>query len=144
MQNIKIDPLCFSDFDAVLSLWQACDGNGLHLHHDVSETPQGFSLFLNRNPGLSFVARDGKDIVGAVLGSHDGRRGFINHLAVAQSYRRKGIGRALARSVIDAIKAGGIPKIVIFILKNNPDAQAFWLQLGFAREDIIDTYSLTY
>ena len=140
MQNIKIEHLTFSDYEKVFSFWNSCDG--LNMHHDYSETPEGFSYFLDRNPGFCFLARDGEKIIGAVLGSHDGRRGFINHMAVSNEYRNKGIGRILVHNVIESLKSIGIKKILIFVLKSSPDAQAFWKHMGFSKEDIIDTHSL--
>jgi ribosomal protein S18 acetylase RimI-like enzyme len=140
MQDIRIENLTFSDYEEVFSFWNSCDG--LHMHHDHSETPEGFLIFLERNLGLCFVARDGKKIIGAVLGSHDGRRGFINHMAVSSAYRKKGIGRMLVHNVIESLKSVGIRKILIFVLKNSPDAQAFWKHMGFLKEDIIDIHSL--
>jgi len=140
MQDIRIEHLALSDYEAVFSFWNSCDG--LHMHHDYSETLEGFSHFLERNPDLCFVARDGEKIIGAVLGSHDGRRGFINHMAVSSEYRKKGIGRMLIHNVIESLKSVGIRKILIFVLKNSPDAQAFWKNLGFSKEDIIDIHSL--
>ncbi len=87
---------------------------------------------------MSFVALDEKEIVGTILGSHDGRRGFINHLAVKAQYRKHGIARKLVGNTIDSLKSAGMRKIVIFILKNNIAAQSFWERIGFANEDIIE------
>lgn len=54
--------------------------------------------YLTRSEGMSKVAViDGK-IVGTVLASHDGRRGFIHHMAVLPDYRRNRIGHELAKS----------------------------------------------
>lgn len=140
MRNIRIEQLSFSDYDEVFAFWNSCDG--LYMHHDYSETPEGFSYFLKRNPGHSFIARDGDRIIGAVLGSHDGRRGFINHMAVSDEHRKKGIGRTLVQNVIESLKSVGIRKIVIFVLRSNREAQAFWKHLGFSREDIADAHTL--
>lgn len=97
---------------------------------------------LRFNLHMSFVALDGEKVVGAVLGSHDGRRGFINHLAVMKPYRKQGIARLLVENVIRALKGEGMLKIAIFVLKNNTDAQAFWRILGFAHENIVDVHSI--
>lgn len=83
-----------------------------------------------------------KKIVGAVLGSHDGRIGFINHLAVMKPYRKKGIARLLVENVIRALKSEGMLKIAIFVLKNNADAKTFWRRMGFAHEDIVELHSI--
>ena len=132
--------MALTDYESVIQLWTGCDG--VYMHGDFSETYEGMEGFLRRNPEMSFVALDGEEIVGAVLGSHDGRRGFINHLAVLKSYRRRGIARLLVENVIYALKGEGIQKIVIFILKNNSNARAFWRRVGYTDETIIDVYSI--
>ena len=109
MTNVRIEHLAFSDYEEVFSFWDSCDD--LHMHHDYSETPEGFSSFLKRNPDLCFVARNGDEIIGAVLGSHDGRRGFINHMAVSREFRKKGIGRNLVSRVIELLNSVGIEKV---------------------------------
>ncbi len=140
MQNITIRNMALADYERVIQLWKSCDG--VHMHRDYSETYEGMENFLIRNSGMSFIALDGKNIVGAVLGSHDGRRGFINHLAVMKAYRKKGIARQLVENVIRALKGEGMLKIAIFILKNNADTQAFWQRIGFSHEDIVDVHSI--
>jgi ribosomal protein S18 acetylase RimI-like enzyme len=140
MQNITIRNMALTDYDCVIQLWNACDG--VHMHRDYSETYEGLENFLNRNPGMSFVALDGEKFIGAILGSHDGRRGFINHLAVIKPFRKHGIARLLVENVIRVLKDEGILKIAIFVLKNNSDGQVFWRKIGFAHEDIVDLYSI--
>jgi hypothetical protein len=78
MGNIVIRKMELTDYEQVIQLWKSCEG--IHMHNDHSETYEGIAFFLSRNPGLSFVALNEKEIVGVVLGSHDGRRGYINHL----------------------------------------------------------------
>jgi GNAT superfamily N-acetyltransferase len=50
-------------------------------------------------------------IVGAVLASFDGVRGWIYHLAVHPSARRKGTATRLMRAAEEGLKAFGCPKI---------------------------------
>ena len=47
---------------------------------------------------------DGEHVVGAVLCGHDGRRGFVYHLAVAERCRGVGIGRAVMRRSLAALR----------------------------------------
>lgn len=129
-----------TDYERVVQLWNSCDG--IHMHNDYSETQEGIDIFLSRNPGLSFVALNAKEIVGVVLGSHDGRRGFINHLAVIEEYRKQGIASLLVENVFSALKNAGMRKIIIFVLKDNVGVHAFWKRIGFANEKIIEMQSI--
>ena len=85
----------------------------------------------------SFVAKDGSTVIGAVLSGHDGRRGYIHHLAVHPDYRRQGIGQQLIDHCFAALLAIGIQKCHLFIFKENQSGIAFWEGTGWSyREDI--------
>lgn len=78
MRGTDIAAMRLADFDEVLALWQRTEGVGLN----ESDTRENIASYLQRNPGMSFVARDpdGK-LIGAVLCGHEGRRGYLHHLA---------------------------------------------------------------
>jgi len=121
--------LTLSDYDAVLALWQSSDGVGL----SDADSREAIGRYLARNPGLSFTAWDGDLLVGAVLCGHDGRRGYVHHLAVRPSHRRQGIGKALAARCLDALAAEGIDKCHLFVFAVNADAIAFWKRVGWTQ-----------
>ena len=108
--SINIRPMTADDYDEVADLWRNTEGIGLDEHVDARE---GIAGYLARHPGLSFVARQEGRIVGAVLCGHDGRRGYLHHLAVAAAWRRKGIGRALVEACLTGLGSVGIPKCKI-------------------------------
>ena len=70
-------------------------------------------------------------LVGAVLCGHDGRRGYMHHLAVQTAYRRQGIGQALVEHCLARLKAAGIDKCHIFVYSANQAGQAFWKKTGW-------------
>jgi N-acetylglutamate synthase len=120
--TISIAPMTPADYDAVYALWKAMPGIGL----STADSREAISRYLERNPGMSFVARDGSKLVGAVLCGHDGRRGYLHHLAVDPDYRRQGIGQRLVDACLQALKATGINKCHIFVYGDNVSGQAFW------------------
>lgn len=123
--------MCESDFDEEVRFWRQIEGIGL----SESDTPDPLSNYLRRNPGMSFVARDGGKIVGAVLCGHDGRRGYLHHLAVAKSHRRKGLGKKLVKHCLARLAEVEIPKCNIFLYANNEDGKGFWKRHGWANRD---------
>ncbi len=88
--------------EEVISFWKQVQG--VHLHENGEDTKEGIEAYLNRNPDCSYLAVDNGNIVGALLAGHDGRRGFINHLAVAEEYRKQGIGTHLLYLAQEAFK----------------------------------------
>jgi putative acetyltransferase len=116
------------DFDAVIALWRRTEGVGLN----ESDTRLAITAFLRRNPRLSFVAEQGGRIIGAVLCGHDGRRGYLHHLAVSKRHRRRGIGRRLVNACLAKLRKAGIQKCNIFIFANNAAGMKFWAHTGWS------------
>lgn len=133
ISTASILPFAKEDYDEVYALWQRCEGVGL----SSADSRQSIATYLDRNPGLSFVARHGETIVGAILCGHDGRRGYIHHLAVEENYRRHGIGRHLVKHSLAALKEEDIQKCHLFIFRENEYGIAFWQSVGWTfRQDI--------
>ena len=73
----------------------------------------------------------GDDLIGAVLSGHDGRRGYIHHLAVRTDWRGSGIGRGLVDRCLQALEEAGIQKCHLFIYTDNKNGMAFWQSVGW-------------
>jgi ribosomal protein S18 acetylase RimI-like enzyme len=119
--------MTLEDYDEVLLLWQNTEWISL----SDTDAREPMKLFLNRNPGLSLVVRDGDGLIGAILCSHDGRRGYLHHLAVDKRYRRQGIGSDLVQRCLAALAREGIVKCNIYFLEENEAGMAFWEHNGF-------------
>jgi len=134
MATVDIREMGMADYEALTSLWRQLPG--IRLREDDSR--ENMAKFLQRNPGMSFIAEVGGQVVGGILCGHDGRRGFLYHLAVRSDYRRQGIGRALAERSVAALTAAGISKCHLFVLADNREGGSFWQRGGFQlRQDIV-------
>jgi putative acetyltransferase len=125
--DYAIRPMRMEHYAFVIALWRETDGIVLS---DTDETAQ-MQRFLDRNPGLSLVAYSRGELAGAVLCSHDGRRGYLHHLVTRKEFRRKGIGSALVQEALSCLNQSGIRKCNIFILPENQEGIAFWQNNGF-------------
>ena len=132
-----IQEMTIDDYASIRNLWL----NAESILVADSDSQEGLARFLERNPGLSFVARDGDEIVGVVLCGHDGRRGYIDQLVVRRSYRRLGIGRSLVSRCVYNLMRIGIRKWHLFVFEDNPEAIAFWRKLGWAKRVELITMS---
>lgn len=133
--KLDIRAMAVSDYAEVLALWRSCEGIGLNESDDAPNV----AAFLARNPGMSAVARDASGcVVGAVLCGHDGRRGYLHHLAVAGDKRRSGVAAALLERCNASLAAAGIPKCNIFLYHDNAPGEAFWRHAGWnPRRDLV-------
>ncbi|MCP4416490.1 MAG: GNAT family N-acetyltransferase [Chloroflexi bacterium] len=133
MNNVKITLFNIKHYDDVIALWQQSDGVGL----SISDSRERISAYLERNPTMSFIAKYSEAVIGAALCGHDGRRGYLHHLAVHPQFRRQGIGRQLASACLESLQAVGIDKCHLFIFHQNQSGIAFWQAIGWEfRQDI--------
>lgn len=119
--------LQIDDYADVVALWRRSEGVGLN----ASDTRRGIAAYLRRNPRLSFVAEKKGRIVGAVLCGHDGRRGYLHHLAVARQCRGKGIGRQLVAACLAGLRRLRIQRGNIFVFADNREGRRFWERNGW-------------
>lgn len=126
---ISFRTMTILDYDDSYRLWAGTCGVGL----SSADEPEAIGRYLLHNPDLSFVAHDDRELVGTILGGHDGRRGFIHHLAVRESHRRLGIGRQLVTLCLEALQADYIEKCHLFVFQVNEEAITFWEKIGFTR-----------
>ena len=115
------------DYDSVFSLWKRSENLGL----SGADSPENIQRHMRRNPGLSLVARENGSVVGAILCGHDGRRGYLHHLAVDRKSRKKGIGQALVEECLARLEKLGIQRCHIFIFARNEKGKKFWRALGW-------------
>jgi ribosomal protein S18 acetylase RimI-like enzyme len=125
------------DYDGAIALWQRMEGVEVCEGDSRDEIAQ----YLRRNPGLSHVVEAEGQIVGAALCGHDGRRGWIYHLAVATTHRRQKIGQQLLEACLNGLRAAGLKRAIILVAGDNPAGHDFWLRNGW--EDIDGALAMT-
>ena len=116
------------DYNGAYSLWNAC---GLALGD--ADSRAGITRLLLANPGLSFVIETNDEIIGTAVGSFDGRRGWVRHVAVSPRHQGRGIGAALLTRLEEAFKARGIAQINLHVTADNAAVTAFYGRLGWTR-----------
>lgn len=129
--------MTMDDYDGALSLWMELEGVRLR----DADSPEGIARYLDRNPRLSLVAEVDGVIVGTIMAGHDGKRGYIQHLAVSQSQRRVGIASALVERCLAALARVGILKSHVMILNTNEVGKRFWSEMGWQQRDDVELYS---
>lgn len=131
---MQIRTMTIADYEKVYALWMSCKNMGFN---DIDDSKEGITRFLERNPNTSFVAMENDELLGIILGGHDGRRGYIYHMSVAENHRKKGIGSSLVEKCLESFKNEKISKVALLVFKYNENGNAFWEKQGFIlREDV--------
>ncbi|MGI0150132.1 MAG: GNAT family N-acetyltransferase, partial [Thermoplasmata archaeon] len=125
---IRIRRLQLSDYDAMIELFRVC-GLGPRLKGRDRLAAIAGQLRSKRNVYLG--AFDGDRLVGAVLGTHDTRKGWINRLAVHPDYRRAGIARRLVRKAERELRRQGLQMFAALIEPGNTASEAVFRALGY-------------
>jgi ribosomal protein S18 acetylase RimI-like enzyme len=82
-------------------------------------------------PGLCRVARDGDEVVGALIAGSFGVRGTISHIAIAPPYRRRGLAQRLVDDVLEAFRERGVRRLFLFVIDGYEPADRLWSNSGF-------------
>ena len=128
-------PLVHEDYDSVIALWKETPEMELN---SVDDSREGFCRFVSRNPETCLGAfSEGGSLLGLVLASDDGRRGYLYHVTVAKIARGRGIGRALVARVLELFTARGLAKAGLLVFADNEKGISFWEHMGFVtRRDL--------
>ncbi len=121
--DYPIRPITSDEYDSLIHLWSTC---GLP-HH-----PQGRDSFANmikefeRMETCILGMYDGDRLIGSVVGTSDGRKGWINRLAVHPDYRGKGLAQILITDCEIFLKGLSLKVIACLIEDwNTPSLSAF-------------------
>lgn len=126
--DIIIRELREEDYDALVALWLDA---GLPYKPRGRDTREAIARQLREPTAAYLVAEVGGEVVGAVLGTHDGRKGWVNRLAVAPEYRRRNIGALLVAEVESRLAALGIDIFACLVEDWNESSEVFFEQVGY-------------
>lgn len=122
---VTIRPMTPEDIPAVVRVWQETVSRA----KDV-DPPDAILRLYDRNPGICQVADLSGTLIGVLMCGHDGRRGYLHHIGVAQQYRRQGVGRKLVECTFAALRHVGVSRVHLQLKQNNILGLRFWKGLG--------------
>ena len=127
-----------SDYEKVIELWNSIE-RGVRLGRSDSFTE--VEKKISRDPDLFLVAESDGEIIGAVMGGFDGRRGLIYHLAVASAFRGRGIGSGLMDEVESRLRDRGCLKCYLLVTLDNIEVAEYYTQRGWQAMDQVRLYA---
>jgi len=122
------------DYDAVIALW---DDAQLPYRPEGRDRRDKIEHELEQGNAIFLIAEINGKLVGSVLGTHDGRKGWVNRVAVDSEFRRQNIARRLVAEVEDKLSKLGIEVIACLIEDWNTSSMRVFERLGYKKEENI-------
>jgi ribosomal protein S18 acetylase RimI-like enzyme len=138
MRQVTIRDMTSDDYDAVTRVWTEA---GLPFRPRGRDRREKMRAEMERGSALFAVAEAGGEVVGVVLGTHDGRRAWVNRLAVLPAYQRQGIARRLVREVEARADALGIDIVAALIESDNEASLAFFREIEYLHSEDVEYVS---
>ncbi len=120
------------DEAAVIELWQRCG-----LVRPWNNPRQDIERKLKVQSEMFLVGLIEGKIVASVMGGYEGRRGWVNNLAVDPDYQRRSLGREIMEAVEEKIRTMGAPKINLQIRTDNLVAIKFYESIGYKMDEVV-------
>jgi ribosomal protein S18 acetylase RimI-like enzyme len=121
------------DYERLLTLWGRAGLHSLKPHgRDSRET-----IARQLETGIMTILGlevDGQ-LAGAVVTTHDSRKGWINRLAVDPDCRRRGYGLRLVQAAEEVLHRQGVHVIAALVEADNPDSLALFHKAGYVEGD---------
>ena len=128
---MHIRPCTAHDRAGVIALWQTVFPDD----PPHSAPAKVFDAKLAIHDGMLFVATKAVSVIGTAMAGYDGHRGWLYTVAVSPEHRRRGIGTALVRHAVGALRAAGCIKVNLQIRATNTAVRGFYESLGFEVEE---------
>jgi ribosomal protein S18 acetylase RimI-like enzyme len=128
--TVRIRPFGPADYDRIMELWTQ---GGLPLKPRGRDSRENIVKQIGL-PNVRFlVAEEGEGgrVVGTVVATHDGRKGWINRLSVDEALRRRGLGARLVRAAEAWLEAQGMDILACLIEDENAVSMAVFGRLGY-------------
>ncbi len=117
-----------SEYERILELWNEC---GLPYKPEGRDTRENLAKEIRKQPEYWVGAYDGDKLIGIIVGTDDGRKGWINRLAVDEEYRDQGIGTELVNKLEEVFEEKGFKIWAALIEPDNPESMEFFEKRGY-------------
>lgn len=134
-----------ADLEGALRLWRMLQDEHESMEDRIRRSPDAESRWRNdfrgwvRSPAHGiFVGEDEGQLVGLITAHPywpapvyaEREEAYVNELVVLPGWRQRGLGRGLVEAVREWARQRGIAQVRAGVLSANPEALAFWRQVG--------------
>ena len=128
-ERFTVRRLTLNDYDGWMSVWRR---SGLHsIKPRGRDSREAFvRQFATGTHTMIGLEADG-ELVGVTLATHDGRKGWINRVAVLPEYRRRGCASRLVAEAERVLREQGMTVIAALIEGGNDVSLGLFSDLGY-------------
>ncbi|OGC41454.1 hypothetical protein A2Y85_05885 [candidate division WOR-3 bacterium RBG_13_43_14] len=123
-----IRDMMIKDYPAVVALWKRAK---LVYKPKGRDTKNRIARELKLSTSIFLVAVVKRKIIGVIFGTHDGRKGWINRLAVDPGFQRQGIARVLVNEVEKRFLMIGLEIFACLIESYNKQSMIVFNKMGY-------------
>lgn len=132
---MEIRTLTANSYESIIALWSKA---GLPFKPKGRDSREAIEAQIVANPEFFLGAFDNKCLIGTVVLCCDGRKGWINRLAVDPDYRRHGVARNLIAESEIVLRKCGISIFCALIEDYNDRSKKLFKKCGYVEHrDII-------
>lgn len=132
--SVKIRPLRADELDEMRRVWKR---SGLPFRPRGRDRLQNLRRERREDPECFLGAFKSGRMVGVVLITDDGRKGWINRLAVLPEERGRGIAKIMIAEAEDILRRRGRRLFCVLIESYNKESMKLFEDAGYKREDDI-------
>ncbi|TET91989.1 MAG: GNAT family N-acetyltransferase [Methanomassiliicoccales archaeon] len=129
---MEIKLLNIEDYEMMNKVFE---DSGLSYRPEGRDSREEIGRQMSEFSDLFLGAFEGDELIGLVVGTDDGRKGWINRLAVSPEHQRKGVGSALVRELESAFQKRKKRIISILVELPNEASMSFFEEAGYEQWD---------
>lgn len=132
---MEIRQLGIGDYEEIVALWQKAK---LPFKPKGRDKKESIAVRMAANPDFFLGAFEDNHLIGVVILTCDGRKGWLNHLAIDPDYRRRGVANALVAESEKILRKHGMKIFCVLINDWNKVSMTLFKKCGYVEHrDII-------
>jgi ribosomal protein S18 acetylase RimI-like enzyme len=136
--HIEIRPLKKTELRDMIAVWKAA---GLPYRPSGRDSFKNLERQWSAASDLFIGAFMSGRLVGVAIASDDGRKGWVNRLAVIPAWRRRGVGRAIVEECERVLRSKGRGVVGALIEGENEASEGLFESSGYKLEEDIKYYA---
>jgi ribosomal protein S18 acetylase RimI-like enzyme len=126
--QLRIRDMRAEDYGTVIALWEEA---GLEHHPEGRDSSEAILRELGSETAVFFLAELDGRVVASALCTHDGRKGWINRLAVLPEFQRMGIAKMMIAESERRLAEKGLGMFCSMIWEDNLSSRALFESEGY-------------